>query len=170
MQRMALAVLIGATLAQPAPAQSRQTPVCKDGNLPFAATQANRVAGAALQQAVTGRRLVYVREFSNRPGTWFRGTREHRDDGSHVFTCEAGRSAGGPWQPCSSFGSVEQKASGARDVGVWAIKADALCSTKSAFQGRVEDCFAIHRQGAVCAAKRVSGPLSACVQGTITFE
>jgi hypothetical protein len=170
MQRMALAALIGATLAQPAIAQSRQTPLCKDGELPFAATQANRLTGAALQQAATGKRLVYVREFSNRPGTWFRGTREHRDDGSHVYTCEVARSAGGPWQPCTSFGSVEQKASGARDVGVWTIKGEALCATKSAFQGRVEDCFAIHRQGAVFAAKRVSGPPSACVQGAITFE
>ena len=170
MQRMALAALIGAMLAQPASAQSSQTPVCRDGDLPFAATQANRLTGAALQQAAIGKRLIYVREFVNRPGTWFRGTREHRNDGSHAFTCEFGRTATGPWQPCANFGSVEKKASGARDVGVWAIKGEALCTTKSAFQGRVEDCFAIHRQGSVYAAKRVSGPLSACVQGTITFE
>jgi hypothetical protein len=138
--------------------------------MPFAATAANRLAGAQLQQAVAGRTLVYIRESIRMPGVWFRGAREHRADGSMIYTCQAGRAAKGPWRPCKSFGSAERQAAGGRDVGVWSIKNEALCSAKAAFGDRSEDCFAIHKEGAVLAAKRVSGPLAACVQGTVTLQ
>lgn len=170
MLRTVIAVFASAALVSAAAAQSRNTPACKDAAMPFEATPANRLAGAALQQAATGKTLVYIRESTRTPGAWIKGAREHRPDGSMIYTCDVGRSAKGPWRPCKSFGSVERQAAGGRDVGVWSIKRDALCSAKAAFGERSEDCFAIHRQGGVFAAKRVSGPLSACVQGTVTLQ
>jgi hypothetical protein len=53
---------------------------------------------------------------------------------------------------------------------VWSIKNDNLCSAKAAFGERTEDCFAIHRQGSAYAAKRVSGPVAACMQGEVTLQ
>ncbi len=172
MHRFFNAALICAAfaLAPAAAAQSRGTPACKDAAMPFTATSANRLAGAALQQAATGKTLVYIRESTRTPGVWIKGARALRPDGSMLYTCDVGRSANGPWRSCKSFGSVERQAAGGRDVGVWRIRNDALCSAKAAFGERSEDCFAIHRQGGVLAAKRVSGPLSACVQGAVTLQ
>ncbi len=170
MLRVFIGALAGTAMAATAAAQSRGTPTCKDAPMPFEVTAANKLGGAQLQQAVGGKTLVYVRESTRTPGVWIRGAREHRTDGSMIYTCEVGRSANGPWRPCKSFGSVERQAAGGRDVGVWSIKSEALCSAKAAFGDRSEDCFALHRQGEVIAAKRVSGPLSACVQGTVTLR
>ncbi|MBL8662393.1 MAG: hypothetical protein JNM29_06175 [Candidatus Odyssella sp.] len=170
MPRFVLAALACAALASGAAAQSRGTPVCKDAPMPFAATEANRLSAAALQQAVSGKTLVYVRESIRTPGTWIKGEREHRGDGSMIYTCAVARSAEGPWRPCTSFGPAERQVAGGRDVGIWSVKNGALCSAKAAFGERSEDCFAIHRQGGVLAARRVSGPLAACVQGTVTLQ
>jgi hypothetical protein len=163
----ALAILVpGGALAQ----MTQGTPACKDGAIPFAATAANRLVGAQLQQAVTGKTVVYLRESLRNPGLWVRSMREHRADGSMLYTCEASRARTGPWVACKSIGSVERRVAGGRDVGVWSIKNENLCSTKAAFGERTEDCFAIHREGAVYAAKRVSGPLAACMQGEVTLQ
>jgi hypothetical protein len=151
-------------------AQGQGTPTCKDAAMPFEAAAANRLRGATLREAITGKKLVYIREMIRTPGAWFRGTREHRPDGSMIYRCDVAGSANGPWRPCKSFGSAERRAEGARDVGVWSIKNEALCSAKAAFGDRTEDCFAIHKQGGVLAAKRVSGPRAACVQGTVTLD
>lgn len=138
--------------------------------MPFAATAANRLTGAALRQAVSGKTLVYIRETHRAPGLWVNNRRELRPDGSMVYTCQVARSAEGPWRPCRSFGSKEKRVQGARDVGVWSIRNEALCGAKASFGERVVDCFAIHRQGAAYAAKRVSGPLAVCMQGNIVLE
>ncbi|HEY7611208.1 MAG TPA: hypothetical protein VIF14_18425 [Alphaproteobacteria bacterium] len=149
-----------------AAAQARGSPACKDAAMPFAATAANRLAGAA----VSGKRFIYVRESLRTPGVWVKGTRELRADGSMRYTCEVSRSEAGPWRPCRSFGSVERQTAGSRDVGVWSIKNNAVCAAKASFGEQTEDCFALHRQGAIVAAMRVSGPRAACVQGTIILE
>lgn len=148
---------------------TRGTPSCADEPLPFEATAANKLAGAQLQQAIAGKTLVYLRKSLRYKGMLVNNMREHRPDGSMVYSCEY-RRGDAPWKPCTSIGSVEKRVAGSRDVGVWSIKNDNLCSAKAAFGERTEDCFAIHRQGAIYAAKRVSGPLAACMQGPITFK
>ena len=145
------------------------TPSCADEPLPFEATAANKLAGAQLQQAIVGKTLVYVRKSLRNPGVMVNNMREHRPDGSMVYSCEY-RRGDAPWKPCTSIGSVEKRVAGSRDIGVWSVKNGNLCSAKAAFGEHTEDCFAIHRQGAVYAAKRVSGPLAVCMQGTITFK
>jgi hypothetical protein len=170
MMRLALAVL-AATLAPAAGhAQGQGTPSCKDQEPPFALTAANRQTDAALQQAVVGKKFVYLRESLRTPGVWVKNMREHRGDGSFVYSCAYGRGADGPMRPCASFGSQEKRVAGARDVGVWNMKNDTVCSVKSGFGANTEDCFALHSQGGVFAARRVSGPRAACVNGKITFE
>ena len=170
MRRLMTAVVFMVLAESLAAAQGPGRPACKDGEMQFAATAANRLMGAQLQQAVAGKRLGYLRESIRTPGVWVNNQRELRADGSMVYTCEYARSADGPWRPCTSIGSMERRAAGSRDVGVWSIKNNAVCATKSAFGEATEDCMAIHRQGAVFAARRISGPPSACVQGTITLQ
>jgi hypothetical protein len=145
------------------------TPACADEPLPFEATAANKLAGAQLQQAIAGKTLVYIRKSLRYPGMMVNNMREHRPDGSMVYSCEY-RRGDAPWTPCKSIGSVERRVAGGRDVGVWSVKNGNLCSAKAAFGERTEDCFSIHRQGSLYAAKRVSGPLAVCMQGTITFK
>ncbi len=170
MMRIALVLALAIAAPGAALAQSQSTPSCKDAEAPFALTAANRLTGATLQQAVVGKRLVYLRESLRTPGMWVRNIREHRGDGSFVYACEYGRKETGPWRPCASFGSQEKRVAGARDVGVWSVKNETVCSVKSAFGANTEDCFSLHRQGAVFAARRFSGPRSVCINGTITFE
>lgn len=148
---------------------TRGTPACADEPLPFEATAANKLASAQLQQAIVGKTLVYLRKSLRYPGMMVNNMREHRPDGSMLYSCEF-RRGDAPWKPCTSIGSVERRVAGSRDVGIWSIKNGSLCSAKAAFGEGTEDCFAIHRQGSVYAAKRVSGPLSACMQGPITFK
>jgi hypothetical protein len=153
----------------PALAAAQATPTCAEDAMPFEATAANKLAGAQLQQAIVGKTLVYLRKSLRTPGVWVNNMREHRPDGSMVYSCEY-RRGDAPWTPCKSIGSVEKRVAGSRDIGVWSIKNGNLCSAKAAFGDHTEDCFAIHRQGAAYAAKRVSGPLAVCMQGTITFK
>ena len=138
--------------------------------MPFATSPANRLTGAALMQAISGKRLTYIRESIRTPGAWVNNMRDHRPDGSFVYLCEFGRSQDGPFRPCNSFGSVEKRVAGSRDVGVWSIRNEAVCSVKSGFGANTEDCVAIHRQGAVLAAVRMSGPRAVCINGTITLK
>lgn len=170
MNRFALAAIAIALISAPAAAQQRGGALCKDGAPPFNAAAGNRLQGPALQQALAGKRLGYVRESLRTAGVWVNNTRELRADGSFAYTCEFSRSQSGPWRPCSSFGSTTNQASGARDVGVWSVKNNTLCMTGAAFGESSEACFAIHRQGAAVAAKRVSGPPSVCIEGAITLQ
>ena len=158
-----------ASAETPATQRAGGAPACQDADMPFEATAANKLTGAQLQQAIVGKTLVYLRKSNRYPGMMVNNTREHRADGSMVYMCEY-RRGDGAWTPCRSFGSVEKRVAGHRDVGVWSIKDGNLCSAKSAFGERTEDCFSIHRQGGVYAAKRISGPRAACMQGTITFR
>ena len=128
------------------------------------------MTGAQLQQAVAGKRLGYVRESLRTPGVFVNNTRELRSDGSMVYTCEYSRSPSGPWRVCSSYGSTTNRREGGRDVGVWSIKNDVLCSVHASFGQKNEDCITVHRQGSVLAAKRVFGSLTACMPGTITLQ
>lgn len=167
--RIPIAAFIAAVLPTIAAAETvRGNPPCKEGAMPFEATVANRLTGAPLQQAVSGKRLVFVRESLRKPGLWSKIGRELRTDGSFVYTCEFARSPSGPWQPCQTFGSTTKRVAGARDVGVWNLKNDAVCATMASFGEKSANCFAIHRQGAAVAAKRVSG--QACVQGAIELH
>jgi len=169
MNRFALAAL--ASILAPAAALAQNSgALCKDAALPFAAAAGNRLQGPALQQAVAGRRLGYVRESLRTAGVWVSNTRELRGDGSFAYVCQFSRNPSGPWQPCSSFGSRSNQASGNKDVGVWSIKNNALCMTGAAFGESSESCFAIHRQGAAFAARRLSGPPSVCIEGGITLQ
>ena len=170
MNRFALAAAVIALLPSAAAAQQRGGALCKDGAPPFEATAGNRLSGPALQQALTGKRLGYVRESLRTAGVWVNNSRDLQGDGSFAYSCGFSRNPSGPWQPCTSFGSTTRQAAGARDVGVWSIKNNALCMTGAAFGESSEACFAIHRQGAAVAAKRVSGPPSVCIEGTITLQ
>ncbi|MGH7005218.1 MAG: hypothetical protein ACREIP_14840, partial [Alphaproteobacteria bacterium] len=163
-------VIAIAAASTAAAAQQRGGALCKDGALPFDATAGNRLSGTPLQQALAGKKLGYLRESLRTSGVWVNNARELRTDGSLVYTCEFSRSPSGPWSPCTSFGSTTKQASGARDVGVWSVKNNALCMTGAAFGESSESCFAIHRQGSAVAAKRVSGPQSVCIEGAITLQ
>lgn len=170
MLRLFTAVALAALAPALVSAQTtRGTPTCADEPLPFEPTAANKLVGAQLQQAVVGKTMVYLRKSLRTPGMMVNNMRDHRADGSMVYSCEY-RRGDAPWTPCKSIGSVEKRVAGSRDVGVWSVKNGNLCSAKAAFGEHTEDCFAIHRQGAVYAAKRVSGPLAVCMQGTITFR
>lgn len=170
MMRLALAVVAIAAASLPATAQQRGGALCKDGTMPFDAAAGNRLSGPALQQALAGKKLVYVRESLRTAGVWLNNTRELRPDGSFAYTCEFSRNQSGPWSPCTSFGSTTKQASGAKDVGVWSIKNNTICMTGAAFGESSDSCFAIHRQGSAVAAKRVSGPASVCIEGGITLQ
>lgn len=170
MIRIALAVLTVALLPSTAGAQQRSGALCKEAALPFAADAGNRLTGPAVQQVLVGKRLGYVRESLRTSGVWVNNTREIRADGSFAYTCEFSRSPSGPWRPCSSFGSTTNQATGAKDVGVWSVKNNALCMIGAAFGETAEACFAVHRQGAAVAAKRLSGPSSVCIEGGITLQ
>ncbi len=170
MNHIALAAAAIALMTATAAAQQRGGALCKDGAPPFATAAGNRLQGPALQQALAGKRLGYVRESLRTAGVWVNNTRELRGDGSFAYTCEFSRNPSGPWQPCTSFGSTTKQAAGAKDVGVWNVKNNALCMTGAAFGESSEACFAIHRQGTAVAAKRVSGPPSVCIEGAITLQ
>lgn len=159
-----------ALFAAPAPLLAQGAASRKDGAMPFQASAANQLTGAQLQQAVTGKRLGYVRESLRVPGVYMNGTRELRADGSMVFTCQAARSPNGPWRPCRSYGSMQTRREGARDVGVWSIKNNAVCSMHASFGEKAENCVTIHRQGAVLAAVRAPGARTACIPGSITLQ
>ena len=171
MTRIAIAIAAFAALAvAPSLARAEASASCKDGAMPFAPGAANQLTGAQLQQAVTGKRLGYVRESIRVPGVFTQGTRELRADGSMVYTCQAGRSANGPWRPCKTYGSMQTRREGARDVGVWSIKNNAVCSTHASSGEKAENCVTIHRQGAVLIAARAAGARTACIPGIITLQ
>lgn len=164
-------ILALAALALPAAAfaQNAATSFCRNGTLPFAASDANRLKGPALQQALAGKRLLYVRE-GTRAGLWFSLTRELRADGSAVHSCQAARAPGGPWGACRQVGEEKVNVTGSRDIGVWSVKDDALCTESASFGSRSHGCFAIHRQGQATAAKQLSGNRSFCIEGAITLQ
>jgi hypothetical protein len=164
--------LLGLALALPsgAAAQNAATSFCKNGALPFAATEANRLAGPALTQALSGKRLVYVRESNKTAGIWFNLGREFRADGSSVHSCQAGRGPSGPWGACRQIGEEKVNVAGPRDVGVWNVKGNSFCVTSASFGERSTGCFALHRQGQALAAKQISGHRSFCVEGAITLQ
>jgi hypothetical protein len=162
--------LAAALVGVPSLALAEATASCKDGAMPFPPTAANQLTGAQLQQAVTGKRLGYVRESIRVPGVYASNTRELRADGSMIYTCTFSRSPNGPWSACKSYGSMKTRREGARDVGVWSIKNNAVCSVHASFGEKAENCVAIHRQGSVLAAVRVSGSRTACIPGTITLQ
>jgi hypothetical protein len=175
MRRFVLAGLVPALSLAALPlstgaAQTRGGALCADDAMPFAASAGNQVRGAALQQAVAGKRLGYVRRSLRSEGVWVDNGRTLRADGSMAYSCGYSRSPGGPWQPCGSFGSTSRQARGARDIGVWALRSDRLCMTSATFGESSQSCFTIHRQGSAFAAKRVSGPAAVCIQGAITLD
>lgn len=159
-----------AFLASASPALAQNQPsggLCRDIEPPFAATEANRLAGDRLQQSLSGKTLIYTRPFTTAAG-FSKNSRELRPDGSSVYVCESGAAETGPWRPCARFGSQRQNVSGARDAAVWSVKDRALCVASAAFGA--EACFSIHQQGAVFAARRISGAVSICMQGPITLQ
>lgn len=164
-------MLAMAALALPAAAQAQNaaTSFCRNGTLPFAASDANRLKGPALQQALSGKRLLYVRE-GTRAGLWFSLARELRADGSTVHSCQAARSPGGPWGACRQIGEEKVNVSGSRDIGVWTVQDNAFCTESASFGQRSRGCFAIHRQGQAVAAKQLSGNRSFCIEGAITLQ
>jgi len=159
-----------ALICAPSFAVAQGSAACKDGAMPFAPTAANQLTGPKLQQAVLGKRLGYVRESIRTPGIYVNNSRELRPDGSMVYVCRFARSASGPWRPCKSYGSIKTRREGSRDVGVWSIKNNAVCSVHASFGEKAENCVTIHRQGAVLAAVRTSGARTACIPGTITLD
>ena len=95
MKRFALASLALAALPAAAVAQNNGA-LCKDAAMPFNAAAGNRLQGPALQQAVSGKRLTYVRESLRTSGVWVSNTRELRADGSFAYVCEFSRNPSGP--------------------------------------------------------------------------
>lgn len=170
MPRFALAVLLIAAAPGLAAAQGNDPAArCRNGALPFAASDANRLADADLQQ-LAGKTVVYIRESTRTPGVYVNLTRELRADGSSVHGCQAGRSPDGPWRACTSIGSDKASVAGSRDVGIWSVRARSLCVASASFGERAEGCFAIHRQGQVYAARQISGSRTFCIEGTITLK
>lgn len=165
-----LAISFAALMFGAAPALAQGQPgagLCRDTDPPFAATDANRLTGDRLQQALSGKTLTYTRPMTTASG-FTRNARELRPDGSSVYTCERSLSSSGPWQPCERFGSQRQSVGGSRDAAVWSIKDRALCVASAAFGA--EACFSIHQQGGAYAAKRISGAPAICIQGPITLQ
>jgi hypothetical protein len=169
MKRIILLTIAALALPGTAAAQNAPTSFCRNGALPLAASDANRLTGAALQQAISGKRLGYVRE-GTRAGLWFSLTRELRTDGSSVHSCQAARGPSGPWAACRQIGEEKVNVAGARDIGVWNVKDNALCLESASFGQRSLGCFAIYRQGSAVAAKQLSGNRSFCVEGAITLQ
>ncbi len=154
--------------AVPALAQGQPSPgLCRDIEPGFATTEANRLTGDRLREALSGKTLVYTRPFTTQAG-FAKNSRELRPDGSSVYSCEAAAAEQGPWRPCQRFGSQRQNVSGARDAAVWSIKDRVLCVASAAFGA--EACFSIHQQGSAYAARRVSGAPGICMQGPITLH
>jgi hypothetical protein len=141
--------------------------LCRDLDMPFVATEANRLVGDRLQKALSGKTLIYTRPLATAAG-FAKNARELRPDGSSVYLCERGASESGPWTACPRFGSQRQAVAGSRDAAVWSIKDRALCVASAAFGA--EACFSIHQQGAAFAAKRVSGATAICMQGPIALQ
>jgi hypothetical protein len=169
MNRIAMLGLATLMLPGAAAAQNAPTSFCKNGALPFAAGEPTRLTGSALQQALSGKRLGYVRE-GTRAGLWLTLTRELRADGSSVHACQAARSAAGPWGACRQIGEEKVNIAGSRDVGVWSVKDNALCLESASLGARSRGCFAIYRQGQAFAAKQLSGNRSFCIEGAITLQ
>lgn len=169
MIRRAMALLAALALPGAAQAQNAATSFCKNGALPFAASDANRLTGPALRQALSGKRLLYVRE-GTRAGLWFSLTRELRADGSAVHSCQAARSPNGPWGACRQIGEERVNVAGPRDIGVWNVQDNAFCTESASFGQRSAGCFSIHRQGQAFAAKQLSGNRSFCIEGAVTLQ
>ena len=153
------------------PAATAQTPPqarCRQDPLPFAASDANRLSTDQLKQLLTGKTLSYVREDTRNKGVYVKLSRELRADGSFVSICEFSRSREGGWKPCQNYGSDGAVVPGHRDVGVWRIADRNFCFDHSAFKQGV--CFAIHRQGAVLAARITSGPRTYCGEGAVVVQ
>ncbi len=170
MFRFAIAAAGVLMLCAPALAMAQGTAACKDGAIPFKASAANQLKAGQLQQAVTGKRLVYVRESVRTPGIFVNNSREFRADGSMVYVCRYSRSPNGPWQECKSYGSLKTRREGSRDVGIWSIRNDAVCSMHASFNEKAENCITLHREGAVLAAVRSSGSRTACIPGIVTLQ
>jgi hypothetical protein len=170
MRRTAVAILAALALPTAAAAQNAATSFCKNGAMPFAASESNRLTGPALQQAIAGKTLGYVRESTRGGGIWFSLTRQFGSDGSSVHSCQAGRGPSGPWGACRQIGEEKVNVTGARDIGVWSVKDNALCVESASFGVRSAGCFAIHRQGQTFAAKQLTGNRSYCIEGTITLQ
>jgi hypothetical protein len=169
MKHMAIAALAAFLVPAAAAAQNASTSFCRNGTLPFAAGEPARLTGPALQQALSGKRLGYVRE-GTKPGLWFNLTRELRADGSSVHACQVARSSSGPWGACRQIGEEKVNVAGSRDIGVWSVKDNALCVESASFGERSRGCFAIYRQGQAFAAKQLSGNRSFCIEGAITLQ
>ena len=170
MRQILVLGLAALVLPTAAAAQNAATSFCKNGAMPFAASESNRVTGPALQQAISGKTLGYVRESTRGGGIWFSLTRQFRSDGSSVHSCQAGRGPSGPWGACRQIGEEKFNVTGARDIGVWNVKDNALCMESASFGQRSAGCFAIYRQGQALAAKQLSGNRSYCVEGAITLQ
>jgi len=170
MKRIPIAAFAAVALPAAAVAQNAPTSFCKNGAPSFAVSDANRLTGPALQQAVAGKRLGYVRESTRGGGIWFSLVREFRADGSSVHACQAGRGPSGPWGACRQIGEEKVNIAGARDVGTWSVKNNSLCVVSASFGERSEGCFALYRQGQAVAAKQLSGNRSFCIEGAITLQ
>ena len=170
MRYTAIAALAALLLPAAAAAENAATSFCKNGAMPFAASESNRLTGPALQQAVSGKTLGYVRESTRGGGIWFSLTRQFRSAGSSVHGCQAGRGPSGPWRACQQIGEQNVNVAGSRDIGVWNVKDNALCMESASFGPRSAGCFAIYRQGQALAAKQLSGNRSYCVEGAITLQ
>jgi hypothetical protein len=163
-------VLVTAAAIAPAHAQQGNDPAarCRNGAIPFAASEANRLGDAQIRDLFIGKKLGYIRESTRTPGIYINATRELRADGSVEHHCSAGRGPNGPWKACAELGSDRQAIKGSRDVGVWRIANRALCVASASFGERSEGCFSIHREGTTLAAKQTGGPRSHCIEGVVT--
>lgn len=147
------------------------------GPLPFAATDASRVAAKDMQKLFAGRTINVLRR-GQRPGTeTSQGrappamverifTMHWRADGSFHATCEDRVGAMASFKPCPSCGN---DAAGAREVGVWHIADGLLCFSPLRIRGGQEACVSVHRHEGRYAAKLVSGPAS-CLEGEFLFK
>ena len=171
MVRSVLAALLVAAWPGVAVAQGNDPAAsCKNGPMPFAISESNRLSDAEIQQVFAGKKLGYVREATKTPGLYIKAARELRADGSVNHVCTLGRGTSGPWRPCPKIGDEKTSIAGGRDAGVWSVRDRALCTRSASFGEASQGCFAIYRQGPVLAAKQISGPRTYCIEGAVTAQ
>ena len=68
MSALRIGIAVATLFLAPSLAHAQGGASCKDGTVPFRTSAANQITGAALQTAVTGKRLRYVRESIRVPG------------------------------------------------------------------------------------------------------
>ncbi len=144
---------------------------------PFAVNDANRVAQRDLDRLLSGKTIVYLRQFQAGGEVTDRGrapirrfertfTTQLRADGSLAVTCEERVANSDSFVPCPGF---DANIRGARENGIWRTSEGLLCFSLTRVRDGEEVCVSIHRQNDRFAAKRERGSWT-CLEGEFAFK